>query len=83
MSEVFKGIGKIQYEGPLSRNPLAFRYYDAEQKIAGKTLREHLRYAIAYWHCHMAAKPAFSDPDNVIHQKCCPGRTYIISRKIS
>ena len=39
--------------------------------------------AIACWHCHMAAKPAFSDPDNVIHQKCCPGRTYIISRKIS
>jgi len=48
--EYFPGIGKIRYEGPRSDNPLAFKYYDAERKIAGKTMREHLRFAVAYWH---------------------------------
>lgn len=48
--EFFKGIGKIQYEGPASRNPLAFRWYDEEKVVAGKKLRDHLRFAVAYWH---------------------------------
>ncbi len=48
--EYFKGINKIQFEGKESDNPLAFKYYNPEQVIAGKTMREHFKYAIAYWH---------------------------------
>ena len=40
----------IGYEGPNSRNPLAFRWYDARQKVLGKTMAEHLRFAVCYWH---------------------------------
>lgn len=48
--EYFKGIGTIGYEGPNSDNPLAFKYYDANKEIAGKTMADHFRFAIAYWH---------------------------------
>jgi len=48
--EYFPGIGKIRYEGRDSENPLAFKFYDPEKVIAGKTMKEHLRFAIAYWH---------------------------------
>ena len=41
---------KIQYEGPDSKNPLAFKHYHADEVIAGKTMKEHLRFAGAYWH---------------------------------
>ncbi len=49
-TEYFKGIDKIQYEGPDSDNPLAFKYYDENKIVAGKTMSEHFRFAIAYWH---------------------------------
>ena len=49
-SEFFKGVTKIPYEGPDSKNPLAFRYYDANRKVMGKKLVDHLRPAVAYWH---------------------------------
>lgn len=48
--EYFKGIGKIQYEGRDSRNPLAFKWYDESRKVGDKTMKEHFRFAIAYWH---------------------------------
>lgn len=48
--EYFKGIGKIQFEGTGSKNPLAFRYYDENRFVGGKTMKEHLRFAVAYWH---------------------------------
>jgi xylose isomerase len=48
--EYFKGIGQIKFEGKDSDNPLAFRYYDAKKKIGKKTMEEHFRFAIAYWH---------------------------------
>lgn len=48
--EYFKGIGKIQFEGPESKNPLAFKWYDENKVVAGKTMKEHLRFAVAYWH---------------------------------
>lgn len=48
--EYFKGIGQIGYEGPESDNPLAYRWYDANRIVAGKTMQEHLRFAVAYWH---------------------------------
>jgi xylose isomerase len=50
MAEVFKGIGKIIYEGPASKNPLAFKFYDAQREVAGKTMKEHLPFALAWWH---------------------------------
>lgn len=49
-TEYFKGIEPIQFEGPQSTNPLAFRFYNPNQKIAGKTMKEHLRFAMAWWH---------------------------------
>lgn len=49
-SEVFPGIGKIKYEGRDSKNPMAFKWYNAEEKVAGKKMKDHLRFAIAYWH---------------------------------
>jgi xylose isomerase len=48
--EYFKGISKIKFEGLESDNPLAFRWYDENRVVAGKTLKEHLRFAGAYWH---------------------------------
>ncbi|MGE9313100.1 xylose isomerase [Niabella sp. CJ426] len=48
--EYFKDIPQIKYEGPESDNPLAFRWYDANRVVAGKTLKEHFRFACAYWH---------------------------------
>ncbi|MHC4881863.1 MAG: xylose isomerase [Planctomycetota bacterium] len=50
MNEFFPKIKKIKYEGPESRNPLAFKHYKANQKIMGKTMAEHLRFAVCYWH---------------------------------
>jgi len=41
---------KIQYEGPGSRNPLAFKHYNADELVGGKPMKEHLRFAAAYWH---------------------------------
>ncbi|MAO66642.1 MAG: xylose isomerase [Balneola sp.] len=48
--EYFKNIDKIEYEGPESDNPFAFKYYDENKKVAGKTMKEHFRFAVAYWH---------------------------------
>ncbi len=48
--EYFKGIGKIAYEGPESDNHLAFKYYDEDREVAGKTMKDHFRFAVAYWH---------------------------------
>ncbi len=46
----FGDIGKIRYEGPDSTNPLAYRFYDRDEVVAGKRLEDHLRFAVAYWH---------------------------------
>ena len=43
--EFFKGIGQVKYEGPQSDNPLAFRWYDADKMVAGKSMKDHLRFA--------------------------------------
>lgn len=57
--EYFKGIGEIKFEGKESDNPLAFKYYNPEQVVAGKTMREHFKFAIAYWHtfCGQGSDP--------------------------
>jgi xylose isomerase len=46
----FPEVQKIKYEGPTSTNPLSFRHYNADEVIAGKPMREHFRFAVAYWH---------------------------------
>ena len=48
--EFFTGISKIQYEGPRSKNPLAFKHYNAEELVEGKAMKEHLRFSVTYWH---------------------------------
>jgi xylose isomerase len=48
--EFFPGIGKIGFEGPGSDNPLAFKWYDENKMIAGKKLKDHVKFAVAYWH---------------------------------
>ena len=51
----FENIPVIPYEGPASRNPLAFKFYNAEQIVLGKPMREHLPFAMAWWHNLCAA----------------------------
>lgn len=50
MSEFFKEIGKIPYEGKDSTNPLAFKYYNPDEVVGGKTMREQLKFALSWWH---------------------------------
>ena len=50
MSEFFKDIGKIAYEGKNSTNPLSFKYYNPDEMIAGKPMKENLKFALSWWH---------------------------------
>lgn len=52
--EYFPGIGQIKYEGPESKNPLAFKYYDAEKVVMGKKMKDWLKFTVAYWHSFCA-----------------------------
>src|SRR5579871_5763525 len=57
--EYFKGIGEIKFEGVGSDNPLAYKWYDENKIVAGKSLKEHLRFAACYWHtfCNTGGDP--------------------------
>lgn len=57
--EYFRGIKKIEYEGPQSKNPLAFKWYQPDKIVAGKPMKDHFRFAIAYWHtfCNTGGDP--------------------------
>jgi xylose isomerase len=50
MSKFYSIDAPIKYEGPETRNPLAFRWYNPKRKVMGKTMAEHLRFAVCYWH---------------------------------
>lgn len=50
MSQYFPDVPAIKYEGPDSTNPLAFRHYNPTEKVDGKTMADHLRFAVCYWH---------------------------------
>ncbi|MCX7722439.1 MAG: xylose isomerase [Verrucomicrobiae bacterium] len=50
MAKAFANIKKIEYEGPNSRNPLAFKHYNPDEIVEGKKMKDHLRFAVAYWH---------------------------------
>ena len=64
--EFFKGIGPVRYEGPGTDNAFAYRWYDADKVVAGKTMKEHLRFAVAYWHSFVGngADP-FGEPTHI------------------
>ena len=67
----FSTINKIQYEGRESSNPLAFKWYDENRIVAGKTLKEHLRFAMAYWHtlCNTGDDPFGSSTETFAWNK--------------
>ena len=50
MKPAFPQINQIPYEGANSKNPLAFKHYNADEIVEGKTMRDHLRFAVVYWH---------------------------------
>ena len=58
----FPKIKKIKYEGPGSKNPLSFKWYDENEIVAGKTMRDHLRFSVVYWHTF---RNSLSDPFGV------------------
>ena len=62
MNEAFPDIPKIQFEGPKSKNPLAFKHYNADEVVAGKKMEDHLRFGVAYWH---AMRNSLADPFGV------------------
>jgi xylose isomerase len=66
IKEYYPGIGKIEYEGKKSKNPLAFRWYNPEQIVSGKKMKDHLRFAIAYWHSFCGdGKDQFGDATRI------------------
>lgn len=76
VKEYFPGIGKIKFEGTKSKNPMAFRYYDANKVVMGKSMKDWLRFSMAWWHTLCAPGndqfggetknfPWFGDSDNV------------------
>ena len=70
-TEYYKGIGEIKYEGKNSKNPFAFKYYDPNKIIAGKTLKDHFKFAIAYWHsfCGQGTDPFGLGTQNFLWDK--------------
>ena len=50
MTTYFPNIPVIKYEGPKTKNPLAFRFYDADRVIAGRPMKDHLKFALSWWH---------------------------------
>ncbi|MBT5232366.1 MAG: xylose isomerase [Flavobacteriaceae bacterium] len=64
-------MGDIKYEGKNSTNPFSFKYYDPNKIVAGKTLKEHFRFAIAYWHsfCGQGTDPFGSGTQNFLWDK--------------
>ncbi len=60
----FPDIGKIRYEGPDSKNPLAFRHYNESELVEGKPMRDHLRFSVAYWHTMRGTRRRSVRPGN-------------------
>lgn len=62
MAEAFPGIKKIAYEGPKSKNPLAFKHYNADEVVEGRKMKDHMRFSVVYWHTF---RNTLSDPFGV------------------
>lgn len=66
MTTYFPNVDKIQYEGKLTANPFAFRHYNANEIVMGKSMKEHLRFAVAYWHTMTQdGSDPFGNPTNI------------------
>lgn len=63
----FPNIGKIPFEGKESDNPMAFRFYDENRIIAGKTMKEHFKFSIAYWHSFCGTGGDPFGPGTIVH----------------
>jgi xylose isomerase len=64
--KLFKNIGQIKYEGPQTDNPLAYRWYDENKVVGGKTMKDHLRLACAYWHSFVGSgADPFGEPTHL------------------
>jgi xylose isomerase len=64
--EFFKGIGQIKYEGLHSDNPLSYRWYDESKVVAGKPMKDWLRFAVAYWHSFVGnGGDPFGEPTHI------------------
>ena len=50
MTDFFKGIAPVKFEGPNSTNPLAYRHYNKDEVVLGKRMEDHIRPGVAYWH---------------------------------
>ena len=65
-TEFFKSIPQIKFEGTESDNPLAFRWYDENRIVAGKSMKEWLRFACAYWHSFVGSgADPFGEPTHI------------------
>ncbi|MEO8386755.1 MAG: xylose isomerase [Polaromonas sp.] len=77
----FESLPQVRYEGPQSTNPLAYRHYDAKERVMGKTLEQHLRLAVCYWHTFVwpgsdvFGQPTFARPWHV------PGDELTLARR--
>ncbi len=72
-SNIFNNISPIEYAGPDNKEPLAFNWYDAKKKVYGKTMEEHLRFAVCYWH-------SFNWPGNDIFGEGALPRPWLIKQ---
>lgn len=80
-NEAYPGIGKIKYEGVKSKNPLAFRWYNENEIVGGKTMKDHLRFAIAYWHSFCGdGSDQFGDATQVFPWDSAKGDDKIMQR---
>ncbi len=72
--EFFPNIGKIKFEGKESKNPLAFRYYDEKQVVMGKSMKDWMRFAMAWWHtCRHESSVRSAGSSWPIHRRAaCP-----------
>ena len=62
----FSTVDKINYEGVTTENPMAFRHYNASEMVMGKTMKDHLRFAVAYWHTMTQdGSDPFGSPTNI------------------
>lgn len=62
MSEFFKDLPKVRYEGAGTANPFAFRFYNPDEVVAGKPMRDQLKFALSYWHTMCAEGRICSEP---------------------
>ena len=79
MSEtIFSNFETVRYEGASSSKPLAYQWYDAERVVQGKPLKDHLRFAVAYWHSlAMTGSDPFGGP--TIFAPSCSARLWALS----